>query len=240
VIPVLAALLVAAAVGLAVPLVGRVAPGYDTEISATASDERPLLLRFRVVLTGLGVVGGWVVVGGAFGLGAGLLAGAVSWRVLTRLESPGAVRRRRELLRDVPVAVQLMAACLAAGAATSAALQSVSDAMPGAMGDELSLIRRRLDWGMDPANVWRSLDGPLGELGRRMARAHESGASVQHAVARLADDLRSENRARADNRARTVEVRAAAPLGLCFLPCFVLLGVIPLAVGLFSSLSLFR
>jgi hypothetical protein len=32
--------------------------------------------------------------------------------------------------------------------------------------------------------------------------------------------------------ARAVAVRAAAPLGLCFLPAFVLLGVVPTVLGL--------
>jgi Flp pilus assembly protein TadB len=112
--------------------------------------------------------------------------------------------------------------------------------MPGAVGDELGLVHRRLQWGVDPASVWRSIDGPLTPLGRSMARAHETGASVTRAVDRLAEDLRAETSARADALARTIEVRAAAPLGLCFLPAFVLLGVIPMAAGIFSSLSVLR
>ena len=63
---------------------------------------------------------------------------------------------------------------------------------------------------------------------------------MQLAVAQLADDLRLATRQRADTRARTIEVRAAAPLGLCFLPAFVLLGVVPMAAGLFASLDLFH
>jgi hypothetical protein len=46
-------------------------------------------------------------------------------------------------------------------------------------------------------------------------------------------------RARPEGLARGVEVRAAAPLGLCFLPAFVLLGVVPMVVGVFSAMRLF-
>jgi hypothetical protein len=41
-----------------------------------------------------------------------------------------------------------------------------------------------------------------------------------------------------EERARTVGVRAALPLGLCLLPSFLLLGIVPLVVGLLSELSL--
>jgi Flp pilus assembly protein TadB len=202
--------------------------------------ETALVVRLRVPLCGLAVAAGWAVFGGLAGLGIGVAAAVASWRALSKLESPAAVRRREELQRDLPTAVHLLGACLVAGAATDTALASVAEGMSGAVGTELALVRRRLQWATDPADVWRSIAGPLEPLGRTMARAYESGASVQVAIARLAADLRSETRSRADARARTVEVRAAAPLGLCFLPAFVLLGVVPMAAGLFSALSLFR
>ena len=51
--------------------------------------------------------------------------------------------------------------------------------------------------------------------------------------------LASQARSRTDARARSVEVRAAAPLGVCFLPAFVLIGVVPMVVGVFSAMRLF-
>ena len=234
----LPAVLAACALGLLVPAAAR--PGPEAEAQAERHDDRPMLARFRVLLFCLAVAAGWAGLGGVIGLVLGGVGGLFSWRAVAKMESPSQVRRRRELERDFPIAVHLFGACLAAGAATSTALASVSEALPGAVGEEFALLQRRLHWGVDPVAVWRSVDGPLEPLGRCMARAHESGASVQHAVARLADDVRRETRARADARARTIEVRAAAPLGLCFLPAFVLLGVVPMAAGLFSSLRLFR
>ena len=239
------AFIAAFAAGGAVLLLAPVLVSLDEPTASSAArsperrDERALLVRLRPLLCGLAVVAGWVVFGGTVGLVLGAAGAAVSWRALEHLESPATVRRRQELERDLPAAVQLLGACLVAGSAMTTALASVAGAMPGAVGDELELLRRRLQWATDPASVWRSVDGPLEALGRTMARAHESGASVQHAVARLAGDLRGAARARADARARTIEVRAAAPLGLCFLPAFVLLGVVPMAAGLFASLSFF-
>jgi hypothetical protein len=59
---------------------------------------------------------------------------------------------------------------------------------------------------------------------------------VADAMARLAGDLRRDARARVEGRARAVGVKAAVPLGLCMLPAFVLLGVVPLVAGSMSAI----
>ncbi|MCZ4497500.1 MAG: type secretion system protein [Marmoricola sp.] len=207
--------------------------------SRTLSEEPALLLRLRVPLVVLAVLAGWVVVGGPVGAAAGVAAGVVGWRVLGAVESPAAARRRRDLERDLPMAVHLFGAALAAGSAVAAAVGDVAEALPGAVGEELLVTRHRLLLGVDPVTVWRQLDGPLLPLGRSMARAQDSGASVVAAVESLAEELSAGSRQRTEALARTVEVRASAPLGLCFLPAFVVLGVVPMVVGIFSSVNLF-
>ena len=200
-----------------------------------------MLLRLRPLLAWLAFVGAWVFVGGVVGVLAGAAGAVFAWRVLGRAESPAARRRREELERDLPTAVHLLGACLESGAAVTGALEAVTAALPGAVADELRLVRHRLAVGVDPATVWGELAGhpQLWPLGRSLARAHESGASVRDAVAGLAADLAAQSRARTDALARSVEVRAAAPLGACFLPGFLLLGVVPMVVGVFSAMRLF-
>ena len=56
-------------------------------------------------------------------------------------------------------------------------------------------------------------------------------------MARLADELDRRTRARVEERARAVGVNAAVPLGICLLPSFLLIGVLPLVAGLLRSLS---
>lgn len=57
-------------------------------------------------------------------------------------------------------------------------------------------------------------------------------------LTRLADDAREASRTNAVSAARKVGVKAVAPLGLCFLPAFVLLGIIPVIAGLASTILL--
>ncbi|MFD0891079.1 type II secretion system F family protein, partial [Streptosporangium algeriense] len=59
-----------------------------------------------------------------------------------------------------------------------------------------------------------------------------SGAPVADILTRLADDARQEARSAASAAALRVGVQAVAPLGLCFLPAFVCLGIVPVVAGL--------
>jgi Flp pilus assembly protein TadB len=111
----------------------------------------------------------------------------------------------------------------------------------GPCAEELLGVHHRLVVGVPPAQVWRQVAAhpELGPLGRAVGRAHQSGASIAPAVQRLADELRDRTEAEVEARARSIEVKAAAPLGLCLLPAFMVLGVVPMVVGLFSSMRLF-
>jgi Flp pilus assembly protein TadB len=215
------------------------APPRSSAGRVRGESDRGLLRRLRGVLAVLALFGCVVMLGGLVGIVVGSAAGAWSWRVLGAGEGPVAKRRRRELEDDLPLAVHLLGACLRAGSAIGPALETVSAALPGAVADELMGIAARLDLGADPATVWAAVaqDSQLGPLGSALMRAHGSGASVVTVIDRLSADLRSGTRDRITARARTVEVRAAAPLGLCLLPAFLLLGVVPMTAGLFSSLS---
>ena len=185
---------------------------------------------------GLGV---WTLLGGRPGVLGGLAAAAGAWVVLSRAE-PAAVRRRRELARrQLPHLVGLLVGPLRAGAATEEALSVVCAALPGPAAERFDDVRRRLRWGTDPALVWDDLAGDpeLGLLGRTLARAHGSGTAVGEAIEALATELADAGRADAEDRARQVGVRAAVPLGLCLLPAFLLLGIVPLVAALLSSIG---
>jgi pilus assembly protein TadC len=61
---------------------------------------------------------------------------------------------------------------------------------------------------------------------------------VAATVERLADELAASGRAEIEDRARAVGVKAAVPLGVCLLPSFLLLGIVPMVAGLVSELGL--
>ncbi len=239
----LAGLLAAATLLLLLPRPAPAPRGVVEAVGVPSSrEDRAALVRGRPMLTVVAVAGGWALLGGAPGLLAGAVAGVATWIVLGRAEAPSVVRRREQLAEDLPTGVDLLACCLSAGAAPASALVSVSGALGGPMAEELMSVHHRLALGVDPVEVWRSLAAhpQLGPLGRAVGRAHHTGAPIGPAVHRLAAELRDRARADVENRARGIEVRATAPLGLCLLPAFVLLGVVPMVAGVFGSMRLLQ
>ena len=92
-----------------------------------------------------------------------------------------------------------------------------------------------LELGAAPASAWRGLGtgrDPAGSAARGLARAMEGGAPVAATVQRVADGARRQQAAELHRRAARVGVWAVLPLGACFLPAFVLIGVVPAVVGL--------
>jgi hypothetical protein len=230
-----------ATAGLAAALLPRPrAAPPDPPLPVVRREDADWMRRYRLPLSALAATAALTFVGGAPGLLAAPVAAVGCWRMIGRSE-PAAVRRERdELRRELPHLARLLAAALAAGAAPAEAAQAVADALPGPGGARLAHASARLRLGAAPVSVWRGLaDEPaLAPLGRALARAQASGASVVTSVERLGDELARAARADAEDRARRVGVKAAVPLGICLLPSFLLLGVAPVVGGLLASLQL--
>ena len=99
-------------------------------------------------------------------------------------------------------------------------------------------MARLLHLGADPADAWSTVAddpalAPVAAVGRRSAH---SGVRLADGVEALADDLRAQARRLGLARAHRAGVLAAAPLGLCFLPAFVCLGIAPALIGLAGRL----
>jgi Flp pilus assembly protein TadB len=196
--------------------------------------------RWRWLLAGLAGAGGFLFVGGGAAPVAAAVVGIAAWLFIGRTESPGARRLRHRVRRDLPHLVDLLAAALRGGATPAAGVRMACSALPGPAADRLGGVTERLELGVDPERVWASLadDPDLAPLGRALARSHRTGAGVVSTVEQLADELGRSARAHVEERARAVGVRAALPLGLCLLPSFLLLGIVPLVVAMLSALDL--
>ncbi|MFF8959159.1 type II secretion system F family protein [Streptomyces sp. NPDC014894] len=176
---------------------------------------------------------GWFLVEGALGLGAGLAAGwAVRrWRPGTRAPAPEADRR-------LPLAADLLAACLSAGAGPREAAEAVGEALGGPVGERLSQAAAELRLGGEPGRAWASFARLPGaaELARCLERAGTTGAPAGEPVSRLASRLRADRARAAGARGRRAQVLITAPVGLCFLPAFLAVGVAPVVIGLAEGL----
>ncbi len=214
----------------------------DTASVPTAEPTRGRVARAgprTVLCVSSGAAVGLVLVG-PLATPLGGLAGAVASYYIGRLE-PAAVRREREQVEaDLPLAVDLLASCTAAGRSVDHSLLLVADAVGGPLARHFRLVAQRLALGGDSAVQWRQLAGrpEFRQLGKAMARSAESGAPVSDVLHRLGDDRRRERRWRNEQRARAVGVQAAGPLAACFLPAFMLVGVVPTIAGAIRHLGL--
>lgn len=181
----------------------------------------------------------------------GLMAAAVAGGAVMRLPVRRSNRERTNDRRAMAVHADLVAACLDSGMSVGAALLAVPTAAgrAGSAGsrdadDPLKLldeVAALLMLGADPDTAWRSaqLNPDLASLAAAAKRSGTGGAVLADAVREHAVNLRASIAASAQRSAGRAGVAMTAPLGLCFLPAFLCLGLAPVVVGLLSTLHLF-
>ncbi|WP_328888378.1 type II secretion system F family protein [Streptomyces sp. NBC_00316] len=187
------------------------------------------------------VVAGWILVGGPWGCAAGLAAAYGTWRWQR-------TRRGRRLavptaevagtVRQLPLAADLLAACISAGAGPREAAEAVGESLGGPVGERLARTAAEIRLGGEPAVSWGRFGDIPGAcaLARCLERAGSTGAPAAEPVSRLAEAMRAERSTAAVTRAQRAGVLITAPVGLCFLPAFLAVGVAPVVIGLATGL----
>lgn len=214
----------------------------ESPAPAPARDERTPALPARVrgagavslavvllVLLPLPPVASWPVCAGA---------GIAAWFLIARLE-PGRVRRLRErLMLQQPEVLELMASSLRAGAALRTTTGEVASVAPEPSASLLRDIEARLAVGFSEAEAWEGLRGhPVwGPACRDLARSARTGEAVAETLDMHADLARRARRNHLAERARTVGVRSVGPMMGCFLPAFILSGVVPIVAGVLTDI----
>lgn len=151
-------------------------------------------------------------------------------------ESPSAVPEAAEDPLAIAASLDVLAACLRSGMAVSTAAAAVAVSAPAGLASLLARAADLLALGADPAKAWVS---PAGEAGdhvqaflRMARRSAASGTALADGIEELAGQLRAEAGDAASARAERASVLMAGPLGLCYLPAFLCLGIVPVVAGL--------
>ncbi len=179
-------------------------------------------------------------------LAVALLTGAGPSAVRARAAMPSRAHRVRppSVRGPDPLAVasslDVLAVCLAAGMAVSTAAAATAPSAPPKLTRVLRRAAGLLTVGADPAVAWSTapdlpagtVDAQTDALLRLARRSASSGAALADGVAELADQSRDDAAHAATAAAERAGVLIAGPLGLCFLPAFVCLGIVPVVAGL--------
>ncbi|WP_159624530.1 hypothetical protein [Actinomyces sp. zg296] len=232
---------------------GRARASRQSALSGPRTTAR-LLAGLPLVALALGALVGAhpedLLLGGSWGSALGL-AGiglmVVGHRLTRRLEraaihgppAPGRWGRggrwgpaRREPV-DEALVLDLAAAALEAGASLPGSLGALGQALGE---DQLGVVSRALLIGASWGEAW---DAPQdaawrasrGRLEHCLRPGWEDGASPSSLLSRTATSIRAGRRASDEEAAERLAVRLVIPLGLCHLPAFVLLGIVPVVAG---------
>lgn len=133
---------------------------------------------------------------------------------------------------DVAVLLDLAAAAMAAGASVPTALQGLGRAVgDDPTGRALRSAGVALVLGAPWAQAWSGAPAPALELAHALEPAWADGAAPGPVLARAAEAVRARREQRAREDAARLGVRLVLPLGLCYLPAFVLLGIVPVLLS---------
>lgn len=205
----------------------------------------PLLGLGLGVLMGSDPVG--VLTGSILGaltglLGLGLAFTGRRWTaaLVHRAEVESAARHEAEQTSNVPpvdtaLVLELLAAQLRAGLAPLAALGTLAEALNSR---PLHTVCQRLQMGSNWGSAWSgSAAGTFGELRDALAPAYTGGAPSTALLLSLADAHRLNERRAAERAAGKLSVALVVPLGLCSLPAFICLGIVPILISLLPTLT---
>ncbi|MDR7382959.1 type II secretion system F family protein [Promicromonospora iranensis] len=164
----------------------------------------------------------------AVGMGLVLLVGGRIWS--DRLVA--AARGADQAGVDVQVVLALVAAALRSGAGVPRALEATGVAVGGSDGLELTRAAHALVLGADWERAWTGVRGELAPMVRALRGAWLDGAAPGEALGAAGEEVRHERRATARTAAARLGVRLVLPLGTCYLPAFVLVGLVPVLLAL--------
>ena len=218
----------------------------------TRSRRSPPPARRRSATAGAGLLAAGLLLGLPWwvALAGACLAAVVVARLPVR-ESRAARIRERGLL---VVHADLLAGCLESGLPVGTALAAVRMEMepllfplatpdsngPAAL-QAWGSVAALLAVGADVDTAWRpAAECPeLAAVAAAARRSALAGTPLAVAVRAHAAILRAESVAQMQSRAARAGVMMTAPLGVCFLPAFLCLGLAPVIIGLLGTLHVF-
>ena len=175
----------------------------------------------------------WLLGGGAWLLIAVPLPVLGYWAA-GRLEPAEQRERRTAAAEGLPITLDLLAACVEAGSPLRSAVHRVAALTPPGTTATLDRLEAAVHLGIDEPSAWEALahDPLWGPVARDVVRSLATGTPSREILVEHAGEVRRAGHAARLSRARSVGVRSTLPLMTCFLPAFLLLGVVPIVASL--------
>ncbi|MFT3971133.1 MAG: type II secretion system F family protein [Micropruina sp.] len=176
---------------------------------------------------------------GVPGVIAAIVGAAGVYVAAGRLRPAGDAAARRELASALPVICTQLAVCLEAGLPLRNAVAVLGEHLGGEPARVLRRVDAAVRLGVPEDQVWAELGAQhpeLAGLARALRHASCGGVALAGALRQHADEARAAVRSAAESRARRAGVSIVLPLAVCFLPAFLLVGVVPIVGGVLGRL----
>ncbi len=137
----------------------------------------------------------------------------------------------------VPVAevagvIDLLALTLRGGVGLVEAMEAVATRVGGPLGLHLQTVAAAGRWGVEDATAWASIPSAWQPAARALRMAATAGVPPADVLVRAAEEVRRAEEHRLEVATATLGIRIVLPLGLAFLPAFVLTTVVPIVLAL--------
>lgn len=160
-------------------------------------------------------------------------------RRMRALADPKSCRKDRTALAVTPeaaVVVELLVAALHTGAGIPRALAATGQCLAGKEGEQVAAVGAALLLGAPWEEAWELAPNRLRFLARTLRPAWEHGAPPASVLETTRARITRQNLAQTEVAAQRLAVHLVLPLGLCYLPSFIFLGVVPILFSLGGAL----
>jgi tight adherence protein C len=198
---------------------------------------------------GLGLVVG-LLLGAAFGLKQGGVGGlaiaamlaAISFFLPDILIHNLGQKRRIELQKGLPDAMDMMTLCVEAGLGFDAAMSRVARNLTGPAAEEFARVLQEMQLGLSRIEALKHLGDRtnLPELRRFTAaviQSSELGISIGGVLREQAQEMRIRRRQRAEQKAQQLQVKILLPLISCLLPAIFIVILGPAIIHIMAVFS---
>lgn len=144
--------------------------------------------------------------------------------------------RTGESVYDVAAALDLLAMSLATGVAVVNSLESVAGVSGPRVSRQLREVAIAMQWGLPAGDAWAQVADVWQPAQQAFALAESTGAAPSGLLREAADTIRRDEATRLEAASARLGVLLVVPLGLCFLPAFFLIAVVPAVLSLMRQL----
>ncbi len=138
---------------------------------------------------------------------------------------------------SMPEVLDLLALALRGGADLQSAAHHVAGVVGGGTGRELRAVTAALAWGLDEDAAWEQAPVHWAPARRALGLAATAGVPPAQLLSDAAADLRRDALAQVEVATARLAVHLVLPLGLAFLPAFILTTVVPVILALAAGVA---